>query len=59
MFTEPELADLRKRINATKWPEREAVADHKACNFNDAETPRYWGPTTTRNRARLTKALSH
>ena len=24
---EAELADLRKRINATKWPEREQVAD--------------------------------
>ena len=24
---ESELADLRKRINATKWPERETVAD--------------------------------
>ena len=26
-FPEPELTDLRKRINATKWPEREPVAD--------------------------------
>ena len=24
---EAELADLRRRINATKWPEREQVAD--------------------------------
>ena len=24
---EAELADLRKRINATKWPEREQVSD--------------------------------
>ena len=24
---EAELADLRKRINATKWPDREQVAD--------------------------------
>src|SRR5262252_4505204 len=26
-FTDAELADLRRRINATKWPEREQVAD--------------------------------
>jgi pimeloyl-ACP methyl ester carboxylesterase len=26
-FAETELADLRRRINATKWPERELVAD--------------------------------
>src|SRR5208337_5666107 len=26
-FPEAELAELRKRINATKWPERETVAD--------------------------------
>jgi hypothetical protein len=26
-FPEEELADLRKRITATKWPERETVAD--------------------------------
>src|SRR5436309_661169 len=26
-FSEAELADLRKRINATKWPERETVTD--------------------------------
>ena len=26
-FPETELADLRKRINATRWPERETVAD--------------------------------
>ena len=24
---EPELVDLRRRINATKWPERETVTD--------------------------------
>jgi pimeloyl-ACP methyl ester carboxylesterase len=27
-FPETELADLRKRINATRWPEKEPVADH-------------------------------
>src|SRR5690242_11557689 len=26
-FPDAELADLRQRINATKWPEREQVAD--------------------------------
>ena len=26
-FSDAELADLRKRINATRWPEREPVAD--------------------------------
>ena len=26
-FPEAELAKLRRRINATKWPERETVAD--------------------------------
>ena len=26
-FSDTELADLRKRINATRWPEREPVAD--------------------------------
>jgi hypothetical protein len=27
---ESDLIELRKRINATKWPERETVADAKA-----------------------------
>ena len=26
-FPKAELTDLRKRVNATKWPERETVAD--------------------------------
>ena len=26
-FAEAELADLRRRVNATKWPERETVTD--------------------------------
>src|SRR5262249_52738478 len=26
-FSDPELAELRKRVNATKWPERETVSD--------------------------------
>jgi len=27
-FPEEEISDLRRRINATKWPEQETVADH-------------------------------
>ena len=27
MFRKPNLAELRRRINATKWPERETVTD--------------------------------
>ena len=26
-FADEDIADLRKRINATRWPERETVAD--------------------------------
>jgi hypothetical protein len=26
---EEELADLRRRIAATRWPEKETVADHR------------------------------
>lgn len=26
-FTESEITELRKRINATRWPEKETVAD--------------------------------
>src|SRR5205809_4195547 len=44
-FPETELAELRRRINATKWPERETVADatqgvQLATMQNLA---RYWG----------------
>ena len=27
-FAEAELSELRKRINATRWPDRETVTDH-------------------------------
>ena len=42
---EPELADLRKRINATKWPEREAVADptQGVQLATMQKLARYWG----------------
>jgi hypothetical protein len=26
-FSEAELAELRRRVNATRWPERETVSD--------------------------------
>ena len=44
-FPETELTELRRRINATKWPERETVADatqgvQLATMQNLA---RYWG----------------
>src|SRR3981189_714770 len=44
-FPETELAELRRRINATKWPERETVTD--ATQGVQLETmqalARYWG----------------
>ena len=30
-FPEAELTELRRRINATKWPERETVTDASEC----------------------------
>jgi pimeloyl-ACP methyl ester carboxylesterase len=44
-FPEAELAELRRRINATKWPERETVADASQ-GVQLATTQalaRYWG----------------
>ena len=44
-FSDAELADLRRRVNATKWPERELVND--ASQGVQLETmqklARYWG----------------
>jgi len=42
---EAELADLRKRINATKWPEREQVTDDSQGVQLDTiqKLARYWG----------------
>jgi pimeloyl-ACP methyl ester carboxylesterase len=44
-FPESELADLRRRVNATKWPDRETVSD--ASQGVQLETTqklaRYWG----------------
>src|SRR5258706_1057338 len=44
-FPEAELADLRKRINATKWPERETVTDASqgVQLATIQKLARYWG----------------
>ena len=43
-FPEAELTELRKRINATKWPERETVADaSQGVQLATTQTlARYW-----------------
>jgi pimeloyl-ACP methyl ester carboxylesterase len=44
-FPEAELAELRRRINATRWPERETVADDSqgVALATMQELARYWG----------------
>jgi pimeloyl-ACP methyl ester carboxylesterase len=44
-FSEAELADLRKRISATRWPERETVADDSqgVPLQTIQDLARYWG----------------
>ena len=44
-FPEAELADMRRRINATKWPEREPVADASqgVQLATIQKLARYWG----------------
>src|SRR5215471_16070544 len=44
-FTDAELADLRRRINATKWPEREQVSDASqgVQLATMQKLARYWG----------------
>jgi pimeloyl-ACP methyl ester carboxylesterase len=44
-FPEPELTDLRRRINATRWPERETVSDDSqgARLAMMQDLARYWG----------------
>jgi len=44
-FPEAELSDLRRRINATRWPERETVADDSqgVRLAMIQELARYWG----------------
>jgi hypothetical protein len=53
-FPEAELTDLRRRINATRWPERETVTDDSqgvrlAMTRSSRATG---GPTTTGARVR-------
>jgi hypothetical protein len=52
---EAELTELRRRINATKWPERETVADTSqgVQLATTQKLARYWGRTTTGASARL------
>src|SRR5215218_9924710 len=44
-FTDEALADLRRRINATQWPERETVADDSqgVPLATTQKLARYWG----------------
>src|SRR5262245_19778284 len=44
-FSDSEVADLRRRINATKWPEREQVADaSQGVQLATIQSlARYWG----------------
>jgi pimeloyl-ACP methyl ester carboxylesterase len=44
-FPEAELVELRRRINATRWPERETVADDSqgVALATMQELARYWG----------------
>jgi hypothetical protein len=44
-FTDAELTDLRRRINATKWPDKEQVADASqgVQLVTMQKLARYWG----------------
>src|SRR5258708_40224987 len=44
-FPEAELTELRRRINATKWPERETVTDasQRVQLATSQALARYWG----------------
>jgi len=44
-FTDAELADLRRRVNSTRWPDRETVRDDSQGVRLDLirELARYWG----------------
>ena len=44
-FPEAELTELRRRINATRWPERETVTDDSqgVPLATMQELARYWG----------------
>jgi Epoxide hydrolase N terminus len=47
-FPEAELTELRRRVNATRWPERETVSDDSQA----AEPP--WPETTSSTTLRST-----
>ena len=61
-FSDSELADLRRRINATRWPEREQVADaSQGVQLATVQSlARYWGADYDwrKGEAKL-KALPH
>lgn len=61
-FSDAELADLRRRINATRWPEREVVADASqgVQLATMQKLARYWGTDYDwrKGEAKL-KALPH
>jgi Epoxide hydrolase N terminus len=44
-FSDAELADLRRRVNATRWPERETVTDDSqgVRLATMRELTHYWG----------------
>ena len=48
-FPDAELAELRRRVSATRWPERETVTDDsqgvRLAVMQDLA--HYWGPVTT------------
>ena len=46
---EEKLTDLRRRIAATQWPEKETVADHSQGVQLETvqQLARYWGQNTT------------
>jgi hypothetical protein len=48
-FPEAELTELRRRIDATRWPERETVSDDSqgVPLATMQELARYWGRTTS------------
>lgn len=53
-FAEAELAELRRRVNATRWPERETVAgDSQGVRLAVMQDlAAYWGPGMTGARVR-------
>ena len=53
-FPEAELSELRRRVNATRWPESETVADDSQGVPLEMmqELVGYWGTDTTGARAR-------